>query len=106
VGPILLTHDRAVAITTLTWPLLTNAERYDISRGLVSELATGSYGQCKTSRDLDPTDGEFLDNQSPASGASFFYLVRGIDTGCGGAGTWGFDSQQIERDNSDPQACP
>jgi hypothetical protein len=106
VGPSLLTHDRAVAITTLTWPLLANAERYDISRGLVSELATGSYGQCKTSRDLDPTDGEFLDNQSPASGASFFYLVRGIDTGCGGTGTWGFDSQQIERDNSDPQACP
>jgi hypothetical protein len=106
VGSALLTHDRPLAVTTLTWSLLTNAERYDISRGLVSELANGSYGQCKTSRDLDPTDGEFLDNQSPASGASFFYLVRGTDTGCGGAGTWGFDSQQTERDNSDPQACP
>lgn len=105
-GPVLLTHDRPLGITQLTWPLLTNADRYDISRGLVSELATGSYGQCKTSRDLDPTDGEFLDNQSPPLGTAFFYLVRGFDTGCGGTGTWGVDSEGSERINGDPAACP
>lgn len=106
VGPVLLTHDRLLGITKLTWPLLSNAERYDISRGVVSELATGSYGQCKTSRDLDPTDGEFLDNQSPLLGTAFFYLVRGIDTGCGGPGSWGVSSDGTERVNGDPAGCP
>jgi hypothetical protein len=105
-GPVLCTHDRLLGITKLTWPLLSNAERYDISRGVVSELATGSYGQCKTSRDLDPTDGEFLDNQAPLLGTAFFYLVRGIDTGCGGAGSWGVTSDGTERVNGDPAACP
>jgi len=106
IGPVLLTHDRQLGITQMTWPLPSSADLFDISRGLVSELAAGSFGQCETSRDPDPTDGVFLDSESPALGGSFFYLVRGVDNGCGGPGTWGVDSEGIERVNDDPAACP
>jgi hypothetical protein len=42
----------------------------------------------------------------PSFGDALFYLVRGIDSGCGGNGSWGATSAGVERTNSDPGACP
>ncbi len=106
IGPLVLTHDKLLGQTRLSWSLQLTADTYDISRGLVSQLNGGSFGQCQTSRDPNPSDNEFVDTQSPPIANSFFYLVRGKDIGCGGAGTWGSNSTGSERVNTDPARCP
>lgn len=105
VHPVSVQHDRASGSTTLAWPLLPAADRYDVSRGRIAELRAGTFGQCRTAVDPDPADGTFHDTTSPGAGDGFFYLVRGVDAGCGGAGTWGSGSSGVERVNTDPAAC-
>jgi uncharacterized membrane protein len=88
--------------TTLSWDAVSVAEWYDVSRGLLSELATGSYGDCMVEdlRSVSTTD-----STSPPVGSGFFYLIRAVDTDCGGNGTLGTDSQGNERLNDDLDAC-
>lgn len=105
IGPVAVDHNKSLAITRVLWPLQPSADRYDVGRGLVTQLAPGAFGACQSARDPDATDGEFVDDQSPPIGNSFFYLVRGIDSGCGGNGSWGTTSAGLERINSDPSAC-
>jgi hypothetical protein len=88
--------------TTLSWDAVPVAELYDVSRGLLSEIATGSYGDCMVEdlRSVSTTD-----STSPPVGDGFFYLIRAVDTDCGGNGTLGTDSQGNERLNDELDAC-
>ncbi len=75
------------ATTTIDWADQPSAERYDLARGSISELGSGSYGSCLAE---DLTVSHYDDTGMPASGSGFFYLVRAEDSaGCGGTGPWG-----------------
>jgi hypothetical protein len=80
----------ADSATELSWSAAERADGYDVARGLLAQLASGSYGLCW--QEMIPgtafTDAE----QALGEGEGFFYLVRGRDTGCGGGGPFGFDS--------------
>jgi hypothetical protein len=88
--------------TTLSWDAVSVAEWYDVSRGLLSEIATGSYGDCLI-EDLPAVSTS--DDALPPPQDGFFYLIRAVDTDCGGNGTLGTDSQGNERFNDDLDAC-
>jgi hypothetical protein len=83
----------------LSWTGTPRADVYDVARGLLGELAFGSYGTCVQTGviGLGWTDGAAV----PA-GDGWFYLVRGRDTGCGGAGTFGAGSSG----DPIPPPCP
>jgi len=94
-----LTVDRSAGAARLAWPAAARAETYDVQRGSFVELRAASYGACLASqlagRTLDDLD-------QPAATDGFFYLVRGRDAGCGGAGSFGTDANGAPR----PPACP
>jgi len=73
---------------------------YDVARGTLGQWPVGSGpGEvCLESGSTDLTAG---DADSPASGAGFYYIVRGRNA-CG-PGTYGFDSSATERATD---ACP
>jgi hypothetical protein len=83
---------------SLSWSAAPRADRYDLSRGLLGQLH-GGYGSCLV-------DGlaalSYEDATEPPAGDGFHYLVRGVDDGCGGAGTSGTDSAGVPR----PSPCP
>ena len=84
----------------LSWTPAARADLHDIQRGLLSSLeASADYGTCLASQ----VAGTTYDDGDPApQGDGFFYLVRGRDTGCGGGGPLGPDSNGAQR----PAACP
>jgi S-formylglutathione hydrolase FrmB len=87
--------------TRLTWIGAPSVETYDVARGPVSGLASGDYGTC-LARDLIETS--YVDGSPPpAAGSAFAYLVRGVDSGCGGSGSWGIREAGSERVIAD---CP
>lgn len=94
------THD------ILRWQPEVHADFYDVSRGTLPRGSVNDYGACQNSRDSNRSDTQFIDVETPLSGTSFFYLVRAIDTACGGAGTWGTDAAGNNRVNNNPGACP
>ncbi len=86
-------------VARLSWNAAARADGYDLSRGLLSELAGAGYGACL----VEMLAGTAWDDvEVPLSGAGFHYLVRGRDTGCGGGGSPGSDSTGMER----PSPCP
>jgi hypothetical protein len=94
-----LTVDSIAGSAHLAWLAAARAETYDVQRGTLGELRTGSFGSCLTPQ----TPGTSSDDaDSPATGDGFFYLVRGHDAGCGGGGSFGTDSAGAPR----PPACP
>ncbi len=101
-----LTHDRILGLTTIRWQRPRSADRFDISRGTTDRLPLGDYGACRNGLDPDLSDNEFIDAGNPVSGSSYFFLIRGVDTGCGGAGSWGTTSSGASRVNTNPAACP
>jgi hypothetical protein len=90
--------------TIVTWNGLAVADRYEIYRGLTRDLPGGEYGLCQNARDSNISDTEFREPELPASGTSYFFLVRGVDAGCGGNGTLGASSSGVPRAASG--ACP
>jgi len=88
-----------VAAGGLSWNAAARAESYDVQRGTVTDLRAGGYGACFAPAVAGTSYG---DAEVPADGEAFFYLVRGVDAGCGGAGSLGTDSQGAPR----PSACP
>lgn len=106
VSGVVVIQDRVSGMTSLTWQQSRTADRYDVSRGLISELGVTSYGSCQTVRDPNPGDTQFDENQLPPIGEAFFFLVRGVDQSCGGAGSWGSASNGSERVNGNPAGCP
>lgn len=73
------------ADTELTWTAAARADSYDVSRGVLADLALG-YGSC-----LQPQLPalSFVDSDAAPIGGGLFYLVRGHDSGCGGGGSLG-----------------
>ena len=87
--------------TTVSWVAEPYSGSYALTRGDLPALTGGRYGPC-----LDaaiPTV-SYVDNDAPAAGAGFVYLIQGVNAGCG-AGTLGRDSALAERVNGDPAAC-
>ena len=84
-----------------SWPGATGASLYAVTRGTLSEVRAGSYGECvvptQTERSHD-------DTTTPAPGEGFVYLIRGISDACG-IGTLGAGPGGFERINSDADAC-
>ena len=95
--------------STLEWPSLVPAAgpatRYDVVRGVVSELPVGGSGsEICLEADLAGGAGTVslaLTDGDPPSGEAYWYLVRG-DNGCG-AGSYGSSSAGIPRTTA---ACP
>jgi hypothetical protein len=96
--------------TTLAWPSVLGALRYDIYRGDLSELVDlngdglpdNGYGTCMTGLDDDPRDTFFADPDVPSSGDGFFYLMSVVDAG--GDGGLGTTSEGLPRVPA--VACP
>lgn len=91
------------AATTIAWSAAPKAGVYDVDRGLLSELPSGTYGGCLADDLADTSTG---DAEVPAPQTGFFYLVRGENPGCGGAGPWGSRSDGTPRIPTGPTACP
>src|SRR5262249_57434345 len=89
--------------TLLSWTAPSTADRYDVSRGLLSTSHAGDYGPCLVHA---TTALSLVDATVPPAGRGLVYLVRGIDDQCGGPGTWGYSSDAVERINGNPSACP
>ncbi|HJQ99825.1 MAG TPA: M1 family aminopeptidase [Candidatus Polarisedimenticolaceae bacterium] len=83
----------------ISWNAAARAESYDVQRGTVTDLRSGGYGTCFVTGVALTT---YADAATPADGEAFFYLVRGVDAGCGGAGSLGTDSTGAPR----PSSCP
>ena len=88
----------AIEGDTLSWTAAARSDGYEVIRGDVAALASG-YGTCVAS---EVADAEYLDATLPAPDGGFAYLVRGVDTGCGGDGPLGDDSFGTPRS----AACP
>jgi hypothetical protein len=95
----LLTVDPSAGAAHLAWNAAARAESYDVERGTLAGLRLGSYGAC-IATDIAVTTLD--DPDQTVSGDGFFYLVRGRDAGCGGAGSFGTDGNGVPR----PPACP
>jgi len=72
--------------TRYTWTPTTFADRYEVLRG---DLSAPSVPMCVTGSDPSTADTEFIETQVPGVGVGWFYLVRGVDTACGGGAPWG-----------------
>jgi arabinan endo-1,5-alpha-L-arabinosidase len=88
---------------TLSWRPIPIADGYDVTRGPLSGLAWGDFGVCLSN---DQAATSLDDPGLPASGEGFTYLVRGVDSGCGGGGTYGSSGSGSERSNTNPSTCP
>jgi hypothetical protein len=62
---------------------------HDLLRGSLAELPVGS-GAGEVCLESGIGEPEAVDDEPPAPGAGFFYLVRGVNA-CG-VGSWGSDS--------------
>lgn len=82
------------AAATISWDLVPTADRYDVVRGALASLASGEYGACFAD---DVLGTSVPDGDVPGAGEGVSYLVRGVDSGCGGTGTWGGDGAGVER---------
>jgi hypothetical protein len=101
-----LTHDRALGRTTVRWQRPPSADRFDVARGPTDRLPLVDYGACRNGLDPDLSDDAFIDGGVPVSGSSYFFLIRGVDTGCGGGGSLGTPSAGASRVNTNASACP
>jgi hypothetical protein len=74
---------------------------YSVSRGLISSLDSGSYGDCL----IEGIGSEgFEDTGSFPPGEGFFYLIQAQHFGCP-LGTLGFTSSEEERINGNAGTC-
>jgi probable HAF family extracellular repeat protein len=84
-----------------TWDPLAEAERYDLI-GDALPISDFEIAPCRTAEDNNPSDTSFRDRAVPPVGTAEWLLVRGVDEGCGVAGT--YDTRAWEgRSNS---VCP
>jgi hypothetical protein len=102
----LISMTKSGTTLTLTWQSAASAERYDVVRNRLSQIAVSQYGPCQNARDPNLGDTSFVEPELPPAGDGFSFLIRGRDTGCGGVGSWGVDSTGAERINQNSQSCP
>lgn len=99
VDSLQLDQENGDGVSQLSWAAAARADGYDVSRGMISDLAGAGYGTCL----VEMLPGTAWDDvEVPALGTGYQYLVRGRDTGCGGGGSSGTDSAGAER----PSPCP
>jgi hypothetical protein len=79
-------------VVRLAWPEASAAQGYAVTRGILGEIAT-TYGACVVPFQ---TGTEYEDQETPAPGDGFIYLIRGIAAGCG-PGTLGAGPGGLER---------
>jgi hypothetical protein len=78
------------------------ADTFQVTRGLVSNFASGDFGGCIAPEITEP----FIEDASPVNaGQCLAFLVRPASAVCG-LGSLGRSSDGIERMNSNPAACP
>jgi len=68
-----------------------------VFRSSLAHVAAGYFGDCQNERDGDVTDTSFAEDQAPAAGDAFFYLVTGSTDDVRGPA--GFDSRGRARDH-------
>ncbi len=73
------------SVARFVWAPALFADRYEILRGSV---VNPEGAVCWTHNDSDPTDTQFVEPAMPLPGDSWFFLIRGVDDACGGAGPW------------------
>lgn len=98
--PGMLAERLGTGSVRLSWPSVIGADSYALTRGLLSALAPGQYGDCLV---IGVADTFYDDGDEPGDDQGFAYLVQGVSVSCGpgpfGQGAGG------ERINEDPQAC-
>lgn len=87
--------------TVLSWAGVSGADAFSITRGAISALGPGQYGDCLVEGVTGTT---YQDGGVPAVNEGFFYLVQAQNFDCG-LGSLGWTSDETARVNSDPQAC-
>ena len=92
-----LSHNKLSGITTIGWTAEPHAASYEVVRGTKAEVAARFYGTCQSARDANPMDLSFAENEAPAAGEVFYFLVRGVSP-AGKRGLAGPDSDGRERD--------
>ncbi len=69
---------------SLTWPILVGYDRFNVYRGDLSSLPIyggAAKAVCRTDQDPDATDNLFQDDEIPAVGNGFFYLMSRVRDG-------------------------
>jgi alpha-L-rhamnosidase len=92
--------------TTVSWSSVARADRYDVLRSRLIALAPGEYGTCQNHRDPDTSDTTFVEEESPAAGSGYSYLVRGVNLACGQRSSYGTTSDGTERIPPADADCP
>lgn len=92
---------KSAPTVVLDWDLVLGAESYRISRGRLSKLEAWRYGACDPRSFAAPP---YTDDEAPASGDGFFYLVIAEDAACG-LGSLGEGGPGSQRANLDLAAC-
>ena len=90
------------ALLTLSWNPVSGADSFNVIRGDATSLAAGLYGTCLAEEQTGTT---FEDADVPDPGRAFAYFIQGDSRRCG-PGLLGFTSDEEERINVDPAACP
>ena len=97
----LLVSRTGADVAHLSWTPALGADTYSLTRGDLSSLAAGSYGDCLI-EGLETT--MYDDPDVPLPGEGYFYVVQGQNFDCG-LGLAGYTSEELPRDNLDPDAC-
>jgi hypothetical protein len=92
-----LVHDKASGTTDITWSAEPMATSYETYRGSREEVRDLFYGTCQNARDADTTDTSFVEDEEPAAGSMFAFLVVGVGES-GTRGLAGVDSFGRQRD--------
>lgn len=87
--------------TRLSWSATAHTDGYLVTRGLISQLGSSSFGACAG---VPQTETWLDDDAVPPANDGFAYLVQGVEATCG-AGTLGSGDMGLERINTDLAAC-
>ncbi len=90
----------------IRWNDLPFANLYDVLRGDIDTLSSGSYGSCLNDEDPNRMNTEFEDPTEPSPGKGFFYLVRGYNVVCAQGGTYGTATDGSPREPDEASNCP
>jgi murein DD-endopeptidase MepM/ murein hydrolase activator NlpD len=92
-----LAHNSGTDVTTVDWTPEALSATYEVYRGSLAEVREGFYGNCQNSRDGDTTDTTFAEDERPAAGEAYYFLVVGVGAD-GTRGLAGLDSFARQRD--------
>ena len=92
-----LVHDGDTGITTVDWTTEALSTSYEVYRGSLGEVRDRFYGTCQNSRDGNTADTIFIEDEQPAVGEVYAFLVVGVGPD-GSMGLGGLDSDGRHRD--------